>query len=127
MSEFQSDQVESYESYESYEPYEPSRQMMAFYVAGFQFWDGALALAELKVGERVDLIPELKNPHDPNAVAIRFRGKKLGYVPRESNAVLAQMLYFGHRGCFEAVVQQVSPERSPWHQVRVGVFVTDAR
>lgn len=110
-----------------FEPYEPSRQMASFYVAGFQFWDGALALAELKVGERVDLVPEPLNPHDPNAVAIRFRGKKLGYVPREENAVLAQLLYFGHRDVLEAVVQQVSPERSPWHQVRVGVFVTDAR
>lgn len=110
-----------------FESYEPSRQMASFHIAGFQFWDGALAIGELKVGDRVDLVPEPSNPHDSDAVAIRFHGMKLGYVPREENAALARMLYFGHRDAFEAVVQQVSPDRSPWHQVRVGVFVTDAR
>ena len=30
--------------------YEPSRQLMSFNVAGFQFWDGALVLGELRAG-----------------------------------------------------------------------------
>ena len=37
------------------------------------------------------------------------------------------MMYYGHKDVFEARVQQVAPERSPWHQVRVGLYVVDAR
>lgn len=33
------------------------------------------------------------------------------------------MMYYGHEDVFEARVQQVAPERSPWHQVRVGLYV----
>ena len=61
--------------------YEPSRQISSFYIAGFQYWDGALVLSELKVGERLRLVPEFDNPHDPSAMAI-YRGKtKMGFVP----------------------------------------------
>lgn len=38
--------------------HEPSRQLMSFNVAGFQFWDGALGLGELKVGTLLELVPE---------------------------------------------------------------------
>lgn len=37
------------------------------------------------------------------------------------------MMYYGHEDVFEARAQQVAPERSPWHQVRVGLYVVDAR
>lgn len=30
--------------------YEPSRNIMTFHIAGFQFWDGALVLNQLKAG-----------------------------------------------------------------------------
>ena len=107
--------------------YEPSRQIMSFYVAGFQFWDGALVLGELKAGATLELAPEPGNPHDPDAVALRYHGAKLGYVPADLNGVLAVMCFYGHAGAFEARVLQVDPEAVPWEQVRVGVFVTDAR
>ena len=43
------------------------------------------------------------------------------------NEMLATLMFYGHGDAFECVVQQVAPERSPWHQVRVGVYVSDAR
>ena len=49
----------------------------------------------------------------------------LGYVPRDRNEVLSQLLYFGHNDVFECRVLQVNPEENPWKQVRVGVYVTD--
>ena len=66
--------------------YEPSRQISSFYIAGFQYWDGALVLSELKVGERLRLVPEFDNPHDSSAMAI-YRGKtKMGLFPDQKRA-----------------------------------------
>ena len=107
--------------------YEPSRLLLSFHIAGFQYWDGCTVLSELKAGDRLELVPEPDNPHDPEAVAIYRGSAKLGFVPQEENGFLALMLHFGHRGDFEVIVQQVAPDRSPWHQVRAGIYVTDAR
>ena len=107
--------------------YERSRHISTFYVAGFQFWDGACVLGELKAGDRLELVPEPDNPHDPDAIALYFNGCKLGFVPAGENELLACMCHFGYTAAFEVRVLQVSPERSPWHQVRVGIFIVDAR
>lgn len=37
------------------------------------------------------------------------------------------MCIYGHAAAFEVRVLQVDPEAAPWKQVRVGVFVKDAR
>ena len=107
--------------------YEPSPVLMSFHIAGFQHWDGARVLGELAPGRTLSLVPEFDNPHDPNAIAICYGAVKLGYVPADMNEMLATLMFYGHAGVFECVVQQVAPERSPWHQVRVGIYVADAR
>lgn len=107
--------------------YEPSRQTMSFFIAGFQYWDGATVLGELKVGEVLELVAEPDNPYDPNAMAIKRGAAKLGYVPRERNSLVALLAFYGHAGVFECRVLQVDREAEPWSQVRVGLFVTDAR
>lgn len=107
--------------------YEPSRQLCSFHIAGFQFWDGALALNDLRTGDNLQLVPEPDNPHDPNAVAIYHGQTKLGFVPAEHNEELSLMLYYGHGSAFELRVLQVAPDQEPWHQVRVALYVVDAR
>lgn len=107
--------------------YEPSRVLASFYVAGFQFGEGALVLGDLSVGARLEMVLEPDNPHDPSAMALRFDGKRIGYIPAEHNELFATMLYYGHTDALECIIQQVSPERSPWHQVRAAVYIADAR
>lgn len=107
--------------------YEPSRSIMTFHIAGFQFWDGALVLDQLKVGMQLWLVPEFDNPHDPRAVAIYLDKTKLGFVPSELNELVLQLLFYGHDDVLECRVLQVAPECSPWHQVRAGVYLADAR
>lgn len=107
--------------------YEPSRLVSSFHVAGFQYWDGAMVLCDLKPGDALALVPEFDNPHDSTAVAIYSGKLKLGFVPGEQNELLAQMMFYGHADAFEVRVQQVAPDRSPWHQLRVGLYVRDAR
>ena len=102
----------------------PSRQLYSFCIRGFQYWDGALVLEKLKVGDGLELRIEADNPHDPDAVAIYKDSSKLGYVPAES---LSLMLFYGHEAAFEARVLQVNREVEPWKQVRVGIYVADNR
>ena len=107
--------------------YEPSRHIATFHIAGFQFYDGALVLAKLQAGKKLKMVPERGNPHDPEAVELRYKNTKLGYIPRETNALVSTLAFYGHKGVLEARVLQVDPELDPWHQVRVGLYVTDKR
>lgn len=107
--------------------YEPSRHIATYYIAGFQHWDGALALGELEPGAQLSLVPEPENPHDPEAVAIHYGKTKLGYVPADENGALSPLCFYGHADAFELRVLQVDKEAAPWHQVRVGLLVRDAR
>ena len=107
--------------------YEPSRHVSTFHIAGFQHYDGTLVLGKLKPGKKLKMIPEPNNPYDPNAIELRFKKTKLGYVPRSENGQLALIAFYGHKGIFEARVLQVDPEADPWNQVRVGIYVTDKR
>lgn len=107
--------------------YEPSRHVSTFFVAGFQHHDGALVFDKLKVGTPLQLVPERDNPYDPDAMALSIDGVMIGYVPREENALVSLLDYYGHADVFEVRVLQVNPEASPWEQVRVGLYVRDAR
>ena len=107
--------------------YEPSKHLATFHIAGFQHHDGALVLDKLKPGKKLKMVLESDNPYDPNAIALHYKDTKLGYVPRTENEKLALLLFYGHKDVFEVRVLQVRPEEEPWKQVRVGVYVTDAR
>lgn len=107
--------------------YEPSRHLATFHLAGFQHWDGALVLDRLKPGIELGLAPEPDNPHDPDAVAVRLDGTKIGYLPADESPLVALMSRFGHADAFELRALQVDPEAAPWRQVRAGLFVRDAR
>jgi len=107
--------------------YKPSKHVATFFVAGFQHHDGCLALGKLKPGKKLKMVPEPDNPFDPDAIELRYKGAKLGYVPRDHNKDLALLAFYGHEGVYEARVMQVDPEADPWQQVRVGLYVTDNR
>lgn len=107
--------------------YEPSRHLNTFNIAGFQHYDGALVLEKLKPGTKLKMVPDPKNPHDPDAIELHYKKTKLGFVPHGENELLALMAFYGHKNVFEVRVLQVDPSAAPWQQVRVGVYVTDAR
>lgn len=102
-----------------------SRYMDDFNIAGMRYWDGATVLGKLKPGKKLRLVAEPKNRHDPNAVAIYRKDLKLGYVPRASNALVAQLLRFGHTDVLECRILKVDPEAETWSQVRVGLYIAD--
>ena len=61
-------------------------------LAGFRHYHGVEVLRDLKPGDRLDLVREPGNSHDPNAVRVEWRGVKLGYVPRRDNASVARQM-----------------------------------
>ena len=107
--------------------YALSRLYLNCHLAGFTYWDGAAVFSELEPGTPLELVPEPQNPYDPSAVAFYFGSAKLGYVPSDRNATLAQLMNLGHADAFEARVSTVDPSAHPERQVRVSIFVTDAR
>ena len=88
-------------------------------VAGFQFHQGEAAWPSLFIGAPLALLREPSNPHDADAVAVYFKTKKLGYVPRAENRAVAQMLDRGE--CLEASISKLSISENPWQRIRMTI------
>lgn len=90
-------------------------------LAGFRYYAAADVWRELRVGDRLELAREHSNPHDANAVAVLWRGRKLGYVPRRDNAALAWGL---DRGApLRARISALSEHANPARRLRFEVYV----
>jgi len=107
--------------------YTPSRVALNCSLAGFSHWDGILVAEKLKIGTRLRLVAEPDNPHDPDAVVVLYRGRKIGYIPRAENSRISQMLQLGHRDVFEAYINRMSPDAHPERQIGITVRFRDAR
>lgn len=64
-------------------------------IAGFTHAEGPQLLAQLAIGEPLQLQREALNAYDLQAVRIDWQGHKLGYVPRGENTAIAQALDAG--------------------------------
>lgn len=107
--------------------FEPSSFLTDFHVAGFAYYDGLDVINELKLGQKVDLAYEANNPHDPQAIAILYKGKKLGYVPSAKNDLLFALIYFGYGDILQARIQMADTQSHPERQFRVVVTLKDNR
>jgi hypothetical protein len=90
-------------------------------LAGFRYHAAEEVWHELRVGDPLRLEREPDNPHDPNAIAVTWRGRKLGYVPRRDNATLAWGL---DRGApLQARISRLAPHPNPARRIEIEVFV----
>lgn len=99
------------------------RHFLNFDIAGFTYWDGAIAMGELKPGLQVQLEREEDNKFDPYAVAIWYGAYKLGFILRTENHEISKFLEMGHGDIFDARIQRVSPDDHPEHQVSVIIYI----
>lgn len=90
-------------------------------LAGFRYHEAARAWDELRVGDALELAREPDNPHDRAAVAVTWRGRKLGYVPRTANAALAWGMDRGER--LHARISRLTEHPNPARRVRFEVFI----
>ncbi|WP_165226472.1 HIRAN domain-containing protein [Aquisphaera insulae] len=98
-------------------------ELARFHIAGFQYHDGPEILEDLMTGLVLTLVREPKNPHDRRAVALRWGGYHLGYVPRDRNPTIARLLDQG--APLEGRIIELNPDgdNEPWKAVRVSVFL----
>ena len=90
-------------------------------LAGFRYGEGAELWHQMQVGDALDLRAEADNPHDPNAVRVEWRGRKLGYVPRRQNAALAWGL--GRGTALRARVSRLVEHPNPARRIEFEVYI----
>ena len=90
-------------------------------LAGFRYAEAAAVMPMLQQGDALDLVREAGNPHDPNAVRVEWRGRKLGYVPRRQNAALAWGLERGTP--LRARVSRLEDHPNPARRIEFEVYI----
>lgn len=93
-----------------------------FNVAGFSFYEGPMAFKKLAIGTKLKLKAEPDNAYDPRAVAIYYKKKKLGFVPRRCNYSISHFLEAGYNP-FEVRVQSIDKTAHPESQLSVVVYL----
>ncbi len=90
-------------------------------LAGLRYYAAADVAHELRVGDALELARERDNPHDADAIAVSWRGRQLGYVPKRDNAALAWGL---DRGVpLRARVSRLAREPRPVRRIEIEVFI----
>ncbi len=90
-------------------------------LAGFRYHEGEQLWTQLKPGDRLSLVREADNPHDPKAVRIDWNGRVLGYLPRRENGAVAAALDAGE--AVDARIAKLREHRNPRLRVLIEVFV----
>jgi hypothetical protein len=90
-------------------------------LAGYRYASASEVWPLLSVGDPLELSREPDNPHDPNAIRVEWRGRKLGYVPQRENAALAWGLERGEP--LRARITRLEPHPNPARRVRFEVYV----
>jgi hypothetical protein len=70
---------------------------------------------------RLTLERERDNPHDPDAVALHWRGRKLGYLPRGENLVAARLL--DRQRPLSARIERLDPTAQRNARIRIEVLM----
>ena len=85
-------------------------------------------IAKLKVGDRITLLREPKNPYDELAILVEDeKGHKLGYLPRARNHVMARLMDAG-KLLYGVVTELRGPNDSesfPFDAIFVEVYMDD--
>ena len=89
-------------------------------LAGSQYYAAGESWPQMKVGDALDLVREPGNRHDRHAIRVEWRGRKLGYVPRRENRVVAEAMDRGDR--IVARIARLTEDADPWRRVEFEVF-----
>lgn len=90
-------------------------------LAGFRHHAAPRLWSALSRGSTLSLTAESDNPHDPDAVAVYWRGTKLGYLPRTENLVAARLL--ARRRSLSARIRRLVPEAEHDRRLELDVLM----
>ena len=89
-------------------------------IAGFQFHGGESCWARMRVHDRLALKREPGNAHDPRAITVQWQDVVLGYVPRQANYALSQMMDRGTP--VEGRVLSLRAGADAWQRIMIEVL-----
>ena len=91
-------------------------------LAGSQYYAVAELWPQIRVGDRLTLVREPGNRHDPQAIRVEWNGRQLGYVPRAENRAVSTALDAGEK--LEARVSKLRADPNPWRRIEFEVFLS---
>lgn len=91
-------------------------------IAGFHYHHGPALWKRLTEGDPLSLHRERDNPHDRRAVALHWRGRRIGYVPRNVNRAIARLLDEGRS--LEARIDRLYADET-WEPLRFQVSLQE--
>ena len=92
------------------------------FVAGTSYSNVEDIESKLTTDTKLVLVREPKNEHDEFAIAIYFENNKIGYIPRDSNEVMARLLDAG-KSFFATITK--SEWEGNWLRVDIKVYMKD--
>ena len=105
------------------------KYFMDCHLAGRMYHEADEVWDKLKVGTKVELVREVDNRYDPNAVMVCYNDHEndeqvcLGYIPRSQNNTIALMMDMGYSNIFECRINQVNEQTHPERQVHLVIKV----
>lgn len=93
-----------------------------FYIAGYRYYDGEKIEDSLLEGKPVSFKREPGCIYDPKAVEIYAGSKKLGYIPREDNAVISSLMDRGVR--VKGEIRKRNFDDQPRMRIKVSAFLS---
>jgi hypothetical protein len=100
-------------------PPAPGGELLCEFIAGYQYHRGPALESQMRMGDTLNLVREPANPHDRQAVALCWRGERLGYVPRRCNGAIARRLDAGER--LDCRLTRLHDRAAPWERVEFAV------
>ncbi|SDE54833.1 HIRAN domain-containing protein [Riemerella columbipharyngis] len=96
-----------------------------FHIAGLTYYEATSCFKKLKIGTKLRMELEEDNKYDPRAVAIYYKGFKLGFVPRTENRFFYKLLKTNNHDIIDLHIQQIDPTEHPEQQIRVVAHLTE--
>jgi hypothetical protein len=94
--------------------------LLQCFVSGFQYHRGPAWLGQMLPGDQIELNREPDNVHDRCAIALIWRGEKIGYLPATSNEILSKLLDTAALK-LTAQITHINTEVQTWENVCVAV------
>lgn len=91
------------------------------FLRGFQYYNGPKIINKINQSGLTELVREPDNQYDKHAIAVNFEGKKIGYLPKESNKTIS-ILMDTELLEFHAEISRIEPSASDWEKIFVVVY-----
>ncbi|MGV8134352.1 MAG: HIRAN domain-containing protein [Mangrovibacterium sp.] len=94
-------------------------------IAGFHYYQGKEVENQLREGDQLSLKREPQNRYDRNAVEVYLKSKKLGYLPRKENKIIARMMDQGIN--IKGRLMKINFGSAPYQKVMTEIFYEEAQ